>query len=132
MDATPQPRFRFGARDRLHGQRAVARVFHARVGQRLGLLTVWAAPNDVGRPRLGLSVSRRVGNAVARVRIKRLLREAFRLGRNVWPAGYDVVIVPAPHEPATLEAYQGLIAEAAAALHREWQRRGGGRGGGRT
>jgi ribonuclease P protein component len=123
MTAAPQPRFRFGARDRLHGQRAFARVFQARAGQRLGLVTVWAVPNDVGRPRLGLSIGRRVGNAVQRVKIKRLLREAFRLGRDAWPAGYDVVVVAAPHQAAALAEYQSLLAQAAGALHREWQRR---------
>ncbi len=43
--------------------------------------------------RLGLTVSSKVGNAVVRVRLRRLLRELFRKRRGQWPAGLDVVLV---------------------------------------
>jgi len=48
---------------------------------------------DDGAPRLGLSVSRRVGGAVERNRVKRLLREAFALESMRLPAGSDAVVV---------------------------------------
>ena len=47
-------------------------------------------------PRLGVSVSRRVGGAVDRNRVKRLLREAFRAEAPRLPAELDVVIVARP------------------------------------
>ncbi|HET7538229.1 MAG TPA: ribonuclease P protein component [Polyangiaceae bacterium] len=44
-------------------------------------------------PRLGITASRRVGNAVVRSRAKRLVREAFRATRELWPAGIDLVVI---------------------------------------
>jgi len=52
-------------------------------------------PDDDG-PRLGLSVSRRVGGAVDRTRVKRVLREAFWEEARRLPAGSDYVVVARP------------------------------------
>lgn len=50
-------------------------------------------PNDVGESRLGLAVGRSVGDAVARNRVKRRLREIFRRNLDAVPSGTDVVVV---------------------------------------
>ena len=58
-------------------------------------VTLVIAPNPTGGPRLGLVASRKVGNAVARNRAKRLMREVFR--KNVPPgtgAAIDIVAIP--------------------------------------
>ena len=47
-------------------------------------------------PRFGITVTRKVGNAVARNRIKRLVREACRRIGDLFPAGLDVVVIARP------------------------------------
>jgi ribonuclease P protein component len=69
-------------------------------------LVLYAFPresDDQGGPRLGLSVSRRVGGAVERTRVKRLLREAFWLESERLPADADYVIVARPDARALAE-----------------------------
>lgn len=64
-------------------------------GQRLTLLVGDAdlTPHRLGEGRLGLTVSRRVGNAVVRNRVRRRLKEIVRLAPGVLCAGFDHVVV---------------------------------------
>ena len=75
------------------------------------VLHVFENPSADG-PRLGLSVSRRVGGAVARNHVKRLVREAFTSLAPGLRDGYDVVVVarPAAAELADREGLEGVQA----------------------
>lgn len=107
----PPRRYPFRHRQRLHGSRAFAAVFDAQMRKNLGVIALCGRPNGLDYNRLGLSVPRRVGGAVVRVRIKRRLREAFRLGQYDVPTGYDLVVVVRPHAALPVAEYQTLLAD---------------------
>ena len=93
---------RFGPRFRLRSTGDFQRVYRRRCAASDDVLIVHSCENDLGHSRLGLSVSRKVGNAVIRNRWKRLLREAFRLRRIQLPPGVDLVVTPRTSTPAEL------------------------------
>ena len=98
-------------------------VYDAKVRESRGPLLVYALPNTLGHPRIGLSTSRKVGTAPRRNRIKRLLRESFRLLQHDFPRPYDLILVVRPHEPLILAEYQRLLTALMVKLHQEWQDR---------
>ncbi len=53
---------------------------------------VSVSPNALAHPRLGITISRRVGGAVERNHLKRLIREFFRLHKELFPPSSDIVI----------------------------------------
>jgi ribonuclease P protein component len=116
-------RYTFRKSHRLTHAREFETVFDARVRESKGPLTIYALPNTLEHPRLGISISRRVGIAPKRNRIKRLLREAFRFGQHDLPRGYDWVIVVRPHETLMLADYQKLLSALMVKLHSTWDSR---------
>jgi ribonuclease P protein component len=57
------------------------------------LLVMYALANGSGQNKLGISVSRKVGNSVTRSRVTRLIREAYRLAEGLAAPGHDLVFV---------------------------------------
>ena len=118
VDATePVQRFRYTRAHRLGGDKQFQAVFDNKLRKNAGPLSVLARPNDAEHHRFGMTVSRRVGNAVKRHRIKRRLREAFRLNHHGWPGRYDLVVIVHPHEALAVSAYAEHLAAAVDQLH---------------
>ena len=84
---------RFPKEMRLRKQAEFDRAYKARLFAADDVLIVNGCASGLSHPRLGLSLSRKVGNAVTRNRWKRLIREAFRLSKEL-PPGLDLVVRP--------------------------------------
>ena len=56
-------------------------------------LVMYMLENNQGKNRIGISVSKKVGNSVVRHRVTRLIRESYRLHENIFNSGLDIVIV---------------------------------------
>ena len=56
-------------------------------------LVMYVKENDLGINRIGISVSKKVGNSVVRHRVTRLIRESYRLQENIFNSSLDIVIV---------------------------------------
>ena len=114
---------RFPRRCRLLRSGDFERVYRRRIRASDELLIVHGLQNEIGITRLGLSVPRRIGGAVARNRWKRLLREAFRRSRDALPEGLDLVVSPrGPGEP-TFEEVAGSLMKLASKLDRKLDRK---------
>jgi ribonuclease P protein component len=91
-------RFSFPKTSRLVSNRQFQAVLARNLRVSNGLLTLYMAENECGYPRLGVSVGKSCGNAVARNRLKRLLREAFRQSHGRIPAGFDYLLMISPQQ----------------------------------
>lgn len=60
-------------------------------------LIMYIMKNDLSTNRLGISVSKKVGNSVVRHRVKRLIKESYRLNEEKIMIGYDIVVIARPN-----------------------------------
>ena len=118
MTKTPA---RFRPHERLKAPEAFRRTFQRRRWESDDVLTVYGIENGRDHPRLGISVSRKkVRAASARNRLKRLIREAFRLSKADLPPGIDLVVVPRAHD-ARFAAVRASLTALARRLGRRFQ-----------
>jgi ribonuclease P protein component len=109
--------FRFQKKQRLLRTTDFRRVYAQRQSVAIGPLVMYGAQQvtKLSHARIGISVSRRVGNAVVRNQWKRRLREAFRKVKTQFSADLDVVVVvrttgkPAVGEKAAQDTEQLLL-----------------------
>src|SRR5215471_14651013 len=100
------------------------RVYDRRRSASDQLLIVYGCENGLPHLRLGLSVSRKVGPATRRNRLRRLYREAFRLTRHEMPAGLDLVVIPRRPEDPSLEHLKGALPRLVGQIARKLAREG--------
>jgi ribonuclease P protein component len=105
-----QPRLTLRAADRLKRRAEFRQVQDTgRKHHTRHFLIVVLARGGEGPPRIGITVTKKVGNAVARNRVKRLVREVFRQERARFPAGCDIVFIAKDGAPEL--RYEDVLAE---------------------
>ncbi len=77
----------------LKNSREFSQVYNHRKSLANKYLVMYILPNDQMYSRIGISVSKKVGNSVVRHRIVRLVRESYRLNKDSLKEGYDIVVV---------------------------------------
>jgi len=101
----------FGKKERVRKRKNYLSIYQGGVRVHSNNFTVILNPNPSGEKRLGVAVSKKVGNAVKRNRIKRLLREFFRLNKDRLPDSKDMVIIA--KKDVSLLKYQDVCLELA-------------------
>lgn len=71
----------------------IFRRLYSSAGQANGFLVLYARPNRLGINRVGVTVSKKLGKAHIRNRVRRRLREAYRLNEEQFSTGWDIVVV---------------------------------------
>ena len=116
------PDVRFPKSHHLRKEADFQRVYAARVYAANDVLVVNGCESGLPHARLGLSVSRKVGNAVVRNAWKRRIREVFRLAQEVLPPGVDFVVRPQKEAVLDFHAIAKSLPELAARIARKLAR----------
>ena len=80
----------------LKNSREFGRVYNTKDSVANKYLVMYLRANSLEYNRIGISVSKKVGNSVVRHRVTRLIREAYRLNRENIRTGYDIVFIGRP------------------------------------
>ena len=113
-------RLTFPKKLRLLRQSQFDAVYQAKQAVVIGPLRILGLPNSLPHCRLGLNVSKRVGGAVQRNRVKRHLREAFRLMQHELPPGMDLLVIARAAEGVDLDSARNALMKSAEKLRSKW------------
>ncbi len=122
MTGTEKRQFSFPRARRVRRQTDFDRVYRCNTYAADETLVVQGCRNGMVISRLGLSVSRRVGNAVVRNRWKRRIREAFRLRHARIPPGLDLVVRPRRGAKLSFDAIENSLPRLAQRIDRRLRR----------
>jgi ribonuclease P protein component len=125
MAEPSRPSYTFRPQERLRRQEDFRRVYDYRRSVSDGRLIVYGRPNGLPYLRIGLSVSRKVGGATRRNRLRRLYREAFRLTRHQMPSGLDLILIPRGTGAPTLDELKRSLPHLVGQLARRLARESG-------
>jgi ribonuclease P protein component len=101
----------FRPHERVLDPRDFRRAYERRRSQSDDVLVIYGVENGRSHPRLGISIARRkVRAATARNRLKRLIREAFRLSKANLPRGIDLIVQPRRQNVSLAEVRESLVA----------------------
>ena len=79
--------------DSLKNNRDFVNVYTSGKSYANKFLVIYTLKNNSDRNRLGISVSKKVGNSVIRHRLKRLIKESYRLHEKMFNSGLDIVVI---------------------------------------
>ena len=107
----------FGKKERVRKRKQYLDIYRGGARVHSNNFIVVMSPNPSGEKRLGVAVSKKVGNAAKRNRIKRLIKEFFRLNKDGLPDSKDMVVI-AKKDVSSLK-YQGVYLELADLLRKK-------------
>jgi ribonuclease P protein component len=112
---------RFGKAQKIKKRSEISRLFNFGRRWECSCFVLIYESNDLGRDRFGVMVSKRLGNAVERNRIKRVFREVFRRHIKRRPPFFDILIKPRPGIRADKPPAAAFDAAEQAAFFNGWQ-----------
>lgn len=107
----PEPRrLTLGPAQRLRSKKDIQRAFDQGIRRHHKPLSACIfRRTDQEATRIVVSIGRRCGNAVMRNRIRRRVREAYRVGQQEFPDGLDILIMVKPHQPLSTADYRQVL-----------------------